>query len=38
VAFSGGVSFVLPDVRFGVVSQDWVTIWDRVHGNLTIRA
>ena len=23
--YAGGVSFILPDVRFGMVSLDWVT-------------
>ena len=26
--YAGGVSLILPDVRFGVVSQDWVTFYD----------
>ena len=24
--YAGGVSLILPDVRFGTVSQDWVTV------------
>ena len=23
--YAGGVSLILPDVRFGIVAQDWVT-------------